>query len=154
MFQLLECKNKITFPRKNTKLFVMAPIKREILTGCKVLYTKSCTRIKAVLVLQKDASQNMNFSLLKCQLKRKKKLTQLVCKDFPTKKWVNKVNLLSFKLKNFFKFLLVWLAHEKQNIFVTSPPCLHTLMQTLLSPNMRTRTILIFLINYLLLPAE
>ena len=85
----------------------MALIKREILTGCKVLYTKSCTRIKSVLVLQKDASQNMNFSLLKCQLKRKKKLTQLVCKDFPTKKWVNKVNLLSFKLKNFFKFLLV-----------------------------------------------
>ena len=86
----------------------MALIKREILTGCKVLYTKSCTRIKSVLVLQKDASQNMNFSLLKYQLKRKKKkMTQLVCKDFPTKKWVNKVNLLSFKLKNFFKFLLV-----------------------------------------------
>ena len=41
---------------------------------------------------------------------------------------LNKVNLLSFELKNFFKFVLVWLAHEKQNILVTSQPCLHTLM--------------------------
>ena len=36
---------------------------------------------------------------------------------------LNKVNLLSFELKNFFKFVLVWLAHEKQNILVTSHPC-------------------------------
>ena len=31
------------FPEKNAKLFVMAFIKREILTSRKVLYTKSCT---------------------------------------------------------------------------------------------------------------
>ena len=41
-------------------------------------------------------------------LKRKKKLTQLVCKGFPsfntaTKEWVNKVNLSSFEIENFFK---------------------------------------------------
>ena len=35
---------KINFPRKNAKLFVMALIKREILTSRKVLYRKSCTR--------------------------------------------------------------------------------------------------------------
>ena len=35
---------KITFPRKNAKFFVMAMIKRDILTSRKVLYTKSCTR--------------------------------------------------------------------------------------------------------------
>ena len=46
----------------------------------------------------------------------------------PTKEWVNKVNLSSFELENFFKFVLAWLAHEKQNI-LTSQPCLHTLMQ-------------------------
>ena len=38
------CFYKITLPRKNAKLFVMALIKREILTSRKVLYTKSCTR--------------------------------------------------------------------------------------------------------------
>ena len=38
------CFYKLTFPRKNTKLFVRAPIKREILTSCEVLYTMSCTR--------------------------------------------------------------------------------------------------------------
>ena len=56
-FQPLECKNKVTFPRKNTKLFVMVLIKTEIFTSCKVLYTKSCTRIKSVLVLQKMLSK-------------------------------------------------------------------------------------------------
>ena len=34
----------------------------------------------------------------------------------PTKEWVNKVNLSSFELENFFKFVLAWLAREKQNI--------------------------------------
>ena len=32
----------ITSQRKSAKLFVMALIKREIITSCKVLYTKSC----------------------------------------------------------------------------------------------------------------
>ena len=38
------CFYNITFSRKNARLFVMALIKREILTSRKVLYTKSCTR--------------------------------------------------------------------------------------------------------------
>ena len=38
------CFYEITFPRKNAKLFVMALIKREILTSHKVSYTKSCIR--------------------------------------------------------------------------------------------------------------
>ena len=33
----------------------------------------------------------------------------------PTKEWVNKVNLSSFELENFFKFVLAWLAREKPN---------------------------------------
>ena len=48
--------------------------------------------------------------------------------------WVNKVNLSSFQLKNFFKFVLAWLVCEKQNILM-SQPCLPTLMQTDLSAN-------------------
>ena len=63
----------------------------------------------------------------------------------PTKEWVNKVNLSSFELENFFKFVLSWLAREKQNN-LTSQPCLHTLMQTLLSANQSARTILFILI--------
>ena len=62
----------------------------------------------------------------------------------PTKEWLNKVNLSSFELENFFKFVLAWLAREKQNN-LTSQPCLHTLMQTLLSANQSARTILVIL---------
>ena len=62
----------------------------------------------------------------------------------PTKELWNKVNLSSFQLKNFFTFVLAWLAHEKQNI-LTSQPCLHTLMQTRLSANQSARTILVIL---------
>ena len=57
---------------------------------------------------------------------------------------VNKVNLSSFELKNFFKFMLAWLAREKPNNFMPQP-CLHTLMQTLLSANQNARTILVIL---------
>ena len=56
----------------------------------------------------------------------------------------NKVNLLSFELENFFKFVLAWLARKKQNI-LTPQPCLHTLMQTLLSANQSAHTILVVL---------
>ena len=34
----------------------------------------------------------------------------------PTREWINKVNLSSFRLKIFFKFVLVWSARENQNI--------------------------------------
>ena len=56
---------------KNAKLFVMALIKRDILSSRKVFYTTSCTR-KSVLAFQNDAIQNTDFSFLNCQLKRKK----------------------------------------------------------------------------------
>ena len=56
----------------------------------------------------------------------------------------NKVNLSSFELKNFFKFVLAWLAREKRNILM-SQPCLHTLTQTPLSANQSARTILVIL---------
>ena len=58
----------------------MALIKREILTSRETLYTKSCKR-NQLLFCKKYAFQILNFSRLKCQLKRKK-LTQHVCKDF------------------------------------------------------------------------
>ena len=38
------CFYELTFPRKNADLFIMALIKREILTSVEVLYTKFCTR--------------------------------------------------------------------------------------------------------------
>ena len=38
------CFYKITFPRKKRKTLCMALIKREILTSCKILSTKSCSR--------------------------------------------------------------------------------------------------------------
>ena len=60
------------------------------------------------------------------------------------KEWVNKVNLSGFELENFFKFVLAWLAREKQNN-LTPQPCLHTHMQTLLSANKSARTILVIL---------
>ena len=52
------------------------------------------------------------------------------------------VNLSSFELENFFKFVLAWLAREKQNV-LTPQPCLHTLVQTRLSANQSARTILV-----------
>ena len=76
------CFYKLTFPRQNAKFFVMALIKRKILTSHAVLYTKSCMR-NQFLFCKKDTFQNMHFSRLKRQLKRKK-LTQHVCKDFPS----------------------------------------------------------------------
>ena len=67
------------------------------------------------------------------------------CSKFQlTKEYVNIANLSSFELKNVFKFVLAWLAREKQNI-LTSQPCLHTLMQTLLSANQSARIILVIL---------
>ena len=74
----------------------------------------------------------MDFSRLKCQLKRKKiDAAGLLrfSKFQPRREWVNKVNLSSFQLKSFFKFVLVWLACEKKkHLGITT--CLHTLMQT------------------------
>ena len=48
----------------------------------KVLYTKSCRRISSCFA-KKDAFQNTDFSRFKYQFKRKK-LSQHVCKDFPS----------------------------------------------------------------------
>ena len=110
----------------------MALIKTEIFTSCKVLYTKSCTRIKSVLVLQKMLSKIQIFLAYNVSSSKKKNWHSLFVKIFQVSAnegmGLNKVNLLSFELKNFFKFVLVWLAQEKQNILVTSQPCLHTLM--------------------------
>ena len=52
------------FPEKNAKLFVMAFIKREILTSRKVLYTTSCTR-NMFFFLQKRCYSKYGFFSLK-----------------------------------------------------------------------------------------
>ena len=53
-----------------TFFFVMAMIKREILTSREVLYTKSRSH-NQFLFCKKYAFQNVDFSHLKCQLKQK-----------------------------------------------------------------------------------
>ena len=59
------------------------------------------------LVLQKDAFQNTDFCRLTYELKKiGTACFERFCKFQPTKEWVNKVNLTSFELENFFKFLL------------------------------------------------
>ena len=45
----------------------------------------------------------------------------MACLTVPTKEWVNEVSLSSFELENFFKFVLAWLASEKQNILTPQP---------------------------------
>ena len=119
--------------------------KREILTSCKVLFTKlvhvisSCFEIKML-------SKNTGFSRLKCQLKRKE-IDTACFRRFstfqPTREGANKVNLSTFRLKNIFKFVLAGLARQKQNI-LTPRPFLHSLMQTRLSVDQIARTILSF----------
>ena len=49
----------------------MALIKREILTNGKLSLVLEVLHAQSVLVLQKDAFQNTDFSRRKCQLKRK-----------------------------------------------------------------------------------
>ena len=51
--------------KKNAKLFVMALIKRYILTSHKVLHSKSCAR-NQFLFWKKVAFQTTDFSRLKC----------------------------------------------------------------------------------------
>ena len=105
------CIYKITFPRKNAKLFVMALIKKEILTSRKLLYKKSCTRNQFLFCKK---------MLFKIQIffRGKKIDTPSLWRFFkfqPTEpEWVNKVNLSNFELENLFKFALAWLAREKQ----------------------------------------
>ena len=72
---------KLTFLRKNAKPFVMALIKREILTSCEILYTKS-SMCNQILFCKKDAFQNTDFSHLKCQLKWKKYWHRMFIKIF------------------------------------------------------------------------
>ena len=86
----------------------MALIKREILTSHKVLYTKSNARVISSFFAKRCYSKYV-FSRLNCQLKRKKIDTPSFyrfSKFGPTEEWLNKVNLSSFELENFFKFVL------------------------------------------------
>ena len=91
----------------------MALIKREILTSHKVLDTKSCMH-NQFLFCKKEALQNMDFSRLKCQLNWKKIDTASYVKIFQVSAdegmGINRVNFLSFQLKNFFKFMLALLG--------------------------------------------
>ena len=102
------CFYKITFARKKENSLFRAVIEREILTSCKVLYTKLVRVISSCFEI-KMLSKNTGFSRLKCQLKRNQIDTacfQRFSKFQPTREWVNKVNVSSFQLKNFFEFVL------------------------------------------------
>ena len=88
---------------KNAKLIDRALIKIEILTSRKVLYTRNqflfCKKMlsKLRIFLTYDVSLSENKIDIAC-LSRFSKFQ-------PTKEWVNKVNLSSFELKNFFKLV-------------------------------------------------
>ena len=66
------------------------------------------------LFCKKEALQNVDFSCLKCRLNRKKIDTACYVKIFRVSAdegmGINRVNLLSFQLKNFFEFMLALLA--------------------------------------------
>ena len=55
--------------------------------------------------------------------------------------WVNKVTFWIFQLKNFLKFVLVWLAREEQNI-LTPQVFTYSHANTFLGQSERARTIL------------
>ena len=139
------CFYKITFPWKKKNSLFRFLIKREILTTREVLSKKANVRVIisrfAIKLLSKKG-----FSRLKCQLKRKKNIGTACLKRFskfhPTREWVNKVNLSSFRLKNILNFVLVWLAREEQNIL---PPYMFTYSHanTSLGQSERARTILV-----------
>ena len=147
--EVFYCFYKLSLSReKNAKLFVLALIKREILTTHKVLYTESCTRIQ-FLFCKNDAFQNTDFSHLKYQLKRKKKKNDAAylgrfSKFQSTRQWVNKVKLSSVKLNKLFQIRVCTISARKAK-HLTSQPCLNTLMQTGLSANQSVRTILVVL---------
>ena len=71
------------------------------------LCTRSLARVIISCFAKKDAFQNTDFSRLKGQLHRKQ--TDMAWFQ-PTREWINIVNLSSFQLENFFKFMLVRLA--------------------------------------------
>ena len=76
----------------------MVLIKTGILTSPNVLYTKS--RVISSC-FAKRCFPKYGFFSLKMSALAKKKLTQLVYKFHPTKEWLNKVTLSSFKSKTF-----------------------------------------------------
>ena len=119
--KVFSCICKLTLPRKNSNCLLWHWLKDKFLPVARSCTRTACSRHQ-FLVCKKRCFKKKEFFLLKCQLKRKKELTQYVCKFQPTREWVNKVNLSSFQLKNFFKFVLAWLAPEKQNI-LTLQPC-------------------------------
>ena len=73
---------------------------------------------------KKDAFQSTGFTRLKCQLKRKKIDTACFQRFFkfqPTRKWVNKVNLLSFSTQNLFQIrACVISARKAKHLEVTT----------------------------------
>ena len=104
------CFYKLTSLRKKTKLFVIALIKKEILTIREVLYMKPCM-CNQFLFCKKVTFQNTDFLRLKCQLLKVKVIDITYLERFSnfqwTRQWVNKVNLQSCQLKNYFKLVLV-----------------------------------------------
>ena len=74
---------KITFPRKKKNSLFRLLIKSEILTSREVLYTRLNVRVISSCFAVKMLSKKRFFSL-KMSAQAKKKLTQHICKDFPS----------------------------------------------------------------------
>ena len=74
---------KITFPRKKKNSLFRLLIKSEILTSREVLYTRLNVRVISSCFAVKMLSKKGFFSL-KMSAQAKKKLTQHICKDFPS----------------------------------------------------------------------
>ena len=67
-----------------------------------------------------------------------------------TKEWVNKVNLSSFELENFFKFVLARLAREKPNNLTPTTMFTYSHANTPLGQSERAYYLSHFIIGYLL----
>ena len=81
-------------------------------------------RVLSTLTLSQYTVRRLNQMLRKCR--SKVELIQLGSahekygvwtRPKSTREWISKINLSSFQIKNFSKFLLGWLARENQNIW-------------------------------------
>ena len=101
------CFYKITLPRKNANSLLRSWLKGKVLPVAKS-YTQSLARVISSCFAKRRFPETTDFSPLKCQLKQKKDWHTFFVTTFQLKEWVNKVNLWSFELENFFKFVLAW----------------------------------------------
>ena len=134
------------FYTKNAELFVMALFKREILTSCKVLHTKSCTCNQFLFC--KNMLSTADFSCLKGHLKRKINWHSLFANIFQVsadKGMGNYSKLVELwtQIRFQIRACVISVRKAKHLDVTSSQACLYTLMQTLLLANQSAHTILV-----------